>query len=92
MVSQVIVGTKNVLLTIILYFQIHNKYKTTLVAVLSHQTTQVISLYSGGLMTENRNSGVFLILSFFLHYNSLIYFVYISDLSLRPDPHLTFRL
>ena len=27
---------------------------------------QVISLYSGGLMTENRNSGVFLIIFMFL--------------------------
>ena len=75
MVSKVNVGTKNVLLTSILYFQSHNKKKTTLVAVLIHQSTlgkelitfalcaQVISLFSGGLMTENRNSGGFLIVS-----------------------------
>ena len=73
MVSKVNDGTKNVLLTTILYFQIHNENKTTLVAVLIHQTTlgkelitcalcaQVIRLYSGGLMTQNRNSGGFLL-------------------------------
>ena len=67
-------GFKNVKLTTILYFQIHNKQKTNLAAVLTHQTTlgkelitfalcaQVIRLYSSGLMTENRNSGGFLIL------------------------------